>query len=450
MRSDAAMDVRFDDVRNGHVLAALSGGADSVALLVLLCRQRSELNLRITAAHLHHGIRGADADADAAWCEALCRRLGVELILQRIDVPTLARKRKQGLETAAREARYGFLREAQRQCGADVIALAHHRDDQAETILMHLLRGAGPEGVCGMARLKDGLYRPLLDVPRQALRQFLENAGIDWREDATNAVADNPRNALRLNVLPEIVKSYPTATEAIARYGQLARAESELLTRLTDDFLKEKMETGPWGARLRLDGSEEEALLRRAVRRISAASLDMEKTDAIVALAKRSRGKLEVSGALRVEKTPGALYFLPSGREKPAEAKLNVPGETVLDGVCRIVAEAGIFPIDPGDPFTEVLDAEALEGTVVRTRVSGDRIHPLGAPGERLLSDYLTDHKIDRPLRQWLPLVACGGRVLWVCGVGISQHARLKSDTARMVRLKIYFTDEKAEVHYEE
>ena len=156
--------ISFDDVRGEHLLIALSGGADSVALACLLAQFREEYALRLTAAHLNHGIRGADADADAALCRSLCERLGIPLIEGRADVPRIARERGQGLEAAAREARYGFLREVRLRCGADRIALAHHLDDQAETVLMHLLRGTGPEGVCGMARVSGELYRPLLEV----------------------------------------------------------------------------------------------------------------------------------------------------------------------------------------------------------------------------------------------------------------------------------------------
>lgn len=447
MSCDRARNVRFDDVQNHHLLVALSGGADSVALLVLLCRQRVKLNLRITAAHLHHGIRGADADADALWCETLCQQLQIPLILERADVPALAKAQNLGLETAARNARYAFLHRAQRECGADLIALAHHMNDQAETILMHLFRGTGTGGACGMARLKDGLYRPLLEVPKAELRQFLAEEGICWREDQTNALADNPRNALRLNVMPEIEKSYPMVASAIARYGRIARAENELLSRMTHSFLSERMQSGAWGMRLRLEPDDEPALLRRAVRSLCDDSIGLDKTDAILDLAKCARGKLALSPNLWVEKTPGALYFLPQGVKKPAPAALNVPGETILQGVCRIIAEVGDFSIEPGDPTVEVVNADVLEGAVVRMRMNGDRFHPLGAPGDKLLSDYLIDRKTDRPLRDWLPLVARDQRILWVCGAGLSQDAALQSKPLRTVRLKIYFTDETAEVH---
>ena len=439
--------VRFDDVRSKHLLAALSGGADSVALLKLLCQRQEEYGLRITAAHLNHGIRGAQADGDAVYCRELCAALHVPLIEERIDVPALARSSGQGLETAAREARYAFLRRAKAQCGAELIALAHHLNDQAETILMHLFRGAGPEGVRGMERLSGDLYRPLLEVPKAELTQFLEEAGISWREDATNAISDNPRNALRLHVLPEIEKSYPSAAAAIARHGRLQHIDSELFERMTEAFIKERKERGPYGQRLRLEDADEEAILRRAIRKTAGLELSAEKTDALYFLAKQSRGRLEISGSLIAEKTPGYLYFLPARPVYPEAVPLRIPGETVLPGLCRIVAEEGVFSMERDDPSVEIMNTESLAGAVLRTRRNGDRIHPLGAPGDKLLSDYLTDKKTDRPLRECLPLVAVGNRVLWACGIGIADEARIQSEPQRSVRLKIYdITDEKAEV----
>ena len=437
MAADAIKNIRFDDVRSGRIIAALSGGADSVALLCLLHKHSREYNLEIIAAHFHHGIRGAEADADAAFCRRLCAGLGIELIEGRADIPALARQRGMGIETVAREERHAFLRGVRQDRNADVIALAHHMDDQAETVLMHLLRGAGPDGACGMARLQDGLYRPLLDVSKRELVQFLEAEGISWREDATNAVSDNPRNALRLNVLPEIEKSYPSAAAALCRHAQLARIESDYMNRACEAFMQQKLEYGPYGRRLILDGNEDEALLRRAFRKIAGNSMDAAKCGELIALARKPRGALEIDGSLRAEKTPSALYFLPIVPKKTAGVPLRIPGETLLEGVCRITAEAGIFPIDANDPFTEVFDASALEGACLRTRRSGDRIHPLGAPGERLLSDYLTDKKIDRPLRDVLPLVAVGNHIIWACGIGISHRARIQNDTQRTVRLKI-------------
>ena len=432
----------FDDVRGEHLLIALSGGADSVALTCLLARSREEYALRLTAAHLNHGIRGADADADAALCRKLCAGLGIELIEGRADVPRIALETGQGLEAAAREARYRFLREARLRCGANRIALAHHLDDQAETVLMHLLRGTGPEGVCGMARISGELYRPLLEVRKAALVQYLEAEGISWREDATNAVADNPRNALRLNVLPEIEKSYPSAAESIARYARIARIESDCIDRLTDAFMETHVRRGPWGWRIET-GTAEEAVLRRCIRRICGSDLPAQRLDAAISLWQLPRGRAELGGGWTEERTNGALYLLPASAQAPAEVPLSLIGDTVLPGVCRVRVEKGNFPVEPDNPLVEVVDAEALNGAVLRTRQSGDRIRPLGAPGSRLLSDFLIDRRIDRPLRDFTPLIAREGRVLWIGGMGVAEEARITESTRAPARITLFpITDE--------
>ena len=431
----------FDDVRGEHLLIALSGGADSVALTCLLAQSREKYALRLTAAHLNHGIRGADADADAALCRKLCDRLGIGLIEGHADVPRIARETGQGLEAAAREARYRFLREARLRCGANRIVLAHHLDDQAETVLMHLLRGTGPEGVCGMARVSGELYRPLLEVRKAALVQYLKAGGISWREDATNAVADNPRNALRLNVLPEIEKSYPSAAEAIARYARIARIESDCIGRQTDAFMESRAHRGPYGWRIEAANAEE-AVLRRCIRRICGSDLPAQRLDAAITLMQLPHGRAELGGGWTAERANGWLYLLTEAVQIPAEVPLNI-GDAVLPGICRIRVETGDFPVEPDNPLVEILDAEALKGAVLRTRRSGDRIRPLGASGSQKLSDRLIDRKIDRPLRDWIPLIAIDSRVLWAFGAGIAEEARITEATRTRARMTMFpSTDE--------
>jgi len=445
MRSDVFGRICLDAVRNRHLLIALSGGADSVALAHFLSKKRREYGLTLTAVHFNHHIRGPEADGDAAFCRELCRRLELALIEGEGDVPALAAERGVGLETAARDARYRFLYEAMERCGAELLVTAHHMDDQAETVLMHLLRGTGPEGISGMEIISGRLYRPLLGVRKSALRDYLRSQGISWREDASNAADDTVRNALRLNVLPEIEKSYPSAAEALARYAALARLESDYLGRLAEKFAGERVRRLAIGWRISLAGEVEEVLLRRTLRKICGSGLMYDKTEELLALCGKRRGKTEISALLFAEKTPDALYILQKDVQIPGETKLKLCGKTKLGEICMISAEPVPIGSRRNTMNEEILDGDCLEGACIRTRRDGDRIRPLGAGGDRLLSDYFTDRKIDRPLRDLVPLAARGGRILWVGGLGIAEEAKLRSDSRRAIKLT-YITDEKAEV----
>ena len=239
------LEIAFEEARGKHVLAALSGGADSVALLILLCRARDAGMLGVSAAHFEHGIRGEESERDLAFCQKLCERMGVPLSIGRADVPEIARRTGRGTETCAREMRYDFLNEIARVMGADLIALAHHADDQAETVLMHLLRGTGPEGVSCMRRISGNLYRPLIGVRKAEIIRFLEESGQPWREDRTNRLTDNPRNALRIQAIPELERAYPGAVRAIARYAEAAQIEDGYMARMTDRFCAERVDILP-------------------------------------------------------------------------------------------------------------------------------------------------------------------------------------------------------------
>ena len=415
-----------------RLLIALSGGADSVALAAMLAEARPRLGLTLFAAHLDHGIR-PESGEDRDWCEALCRRLDIPFYSARIDVPAEAARTGEGLESVARRVRYDWLRAQRDRLGADYIALAHHMDDQAETVLMHLARGTGPEGIGGMSPLSGDLARPLLGVRKAALAEYLTARGMTWREDATNAVADTPRNALRLHGIPELEKSYPQFVPAAARYAQSARIESDYVADQARRWLEANLRPLPVGSLLRLEGEVHPALLRRAIRAICG-SIGWERLNAVAALADAPRGATDISGHLRAERDRLGLYFLQRPSPTMREAPLAMNGRTVLPGLCEIDARPATPVPVRDDPDRQVLDAAALEGAVVRTRRPGDRFRPLGC-GDRLLSDYLTDRKVDRPLRDCLGLVTRGDRVLWVCGLGISQDAALTCETKRAVAL---------------
>src|SRR5262245_468308 len=219
-------------LRDGsRVLVALSGGADSVALLFLMRELHRNGHVQVAgAAHLHHGLRGADADADEAFSAALAARLGVPFVSEHADIAALARAQKRSIEDAARTARYACLDRAAAALGAEVVAVAHTRDDQAETFLLRLLRGAGTRGLGSIRPRAGRVIRPLIDVARADLRSDLEGLGEAWREDATNADVAIPRNRVRHELIPFLQSRFsPAATAILAREAALAQQDEDFL-----------------------------------------------------------------------------------------------------------------------------------------------------------------------------------------------------------------------------
>lgn len=428
--------VDLTPVRGCHILVALSGGADSIALLMLLVNARERFQLRVTAAHFNHMIRGGEADRDEEFCRQTCARLGVNLIRGRADIPAIARENGIGIETCAREERYHFLRAAKEKCGAGLIALAHHADDQVETILMHLLRGTGPSGICGMPCLGGDLFRPLLDCSKAEIIKWLQSKNIEWCEDRTNLIPDNPRNALRLKALPELELIYPSFRNAVLRFSRSARIENDFLEQLSREHRAKHVEYYPIGARLDLKTNCPDAILRRTIRALCGSALTYDKLEEILYLARASSGRVELTGDLAIERTGSALWFINTRYTQPDPVQIN-GNELCLEDIAMLRITPGRFPIVPDDPMTESIDLEPLRGACLRTRRPGDRMRPLGMKGTRLLSDCLTDKKLERPLRDCLPLIAIDDRVLWCFGLGISEEVKITADTRSPGRIDI-------------
>jgi tRNA(Ile)-lysidine synthase len=381
-----------------------------VALLLLLKELADRGGIRLTAAHFDHRIRPASGD-DARFVRALCEEIHVPLIEGAGDVPHLVAEEKIGLETAARQARRAFLEKALTEAGADVIATAHHADDQAETVLMHLFRGAGTGGAAGIRPRSGHWARPLLHVSKADLVSYLLERGQSWCTDETNAVPDTPRNRLRSSVLPSVLAIYPGATRALGRFAAVSAEESDYLDSLADRFLAERG--------VRIDGGlyaleavpAERALICRVLRRLEPET-DYGLLSRMTDLYFAPSGCVHAVG-IRAERSGSRLYLI--DETQPPEAFLGSLGVAPHEN--RPVYQNG---------FRQVLDAANLQGAELRLRRPGDWISPLGTSGSKSLSDYLIDRKLDRPLRDRLPLVARDSEVLWAVGVGISNRAALR------------------------
>ena len=392
-----------------------------MALLYLL----DALHLNIDVAHLEHGMR-AESLQDADFVETVCAERGLTFHMERADVPSLARMWKCGPEDAARRARYDFLERTRERIGADCVALAHHRMDQAETILLQMTRGTGLSGLSGMKQ-RRGLYiRPLLNEDPATLRTALLELGKTWCEDATNADETQPRAIMRHVVLPALSRVNPEAVAALCRVAQIVAAE--------DDYIESQIDL-LWDGRFRLTDyggyivwvDTPHPVLAARLLRCAAPKMDMPVPEAaaitrMLALTERSRGTLSLTEGWTMMRTPERLHFMKPGVQSP-ELQVNCQYHKV---------EHAVFD---NDPHTQVVDEELIAGAVWRTGQPGDWIWPLGAPGRKLLSDYWIDRKIDRPFRPYVPLLVRDSEVLWVVGVGISQTVRVTPTTRQAVRL---------------
>jgi tRNA(Ile)-lysidine synthase len=470
-----------------RVLIALSGGADSVALLHLLLEMQARGELVVAgAAHLHHGLRGADADGDEAFCRGLAGRLNVRFVSARVDVAALARAEKRSIEDAARSARYAFLGRAADQLGADAIATAHTRDDQAETFLLRLLRGAGTRGLASIRPRVGRVIRPVLEAPRAELRQFLGTKGETFREDATNQDVSIPRNRVRHELIPYIQSRFShAAPELLARQAALAREDEEFLQQLAIETARhvvlresgfdfaEASRDAEWasnpyprtsdpGSRLSESGMLLDAAALRAAPRAVASrvahhvlarlggirAVGSGHVDRLLALAETAREGACVSLPGQYAQRLGNTIALRPGRgpnrqtENSFAFSLSIPGEVHWqpDG-WTIAAEApAVCSGRWAAKGTEVgVSAAAVAlPLAIRTRRPGDRFHPLGAPGRRKLQDFLVDRKVPRTERDCLPLVVDGrDRIVWVVGHSVGEDFRVIDPSAGVLLLKV-------------
>ena len=423
-------------MKGKHILLALSGGADSVALFCLLKDLAQAGDIALSCAHFEHGIRKETSVRDMEFVKDLCGRENIPLYTESANIPEEARRAGEGIETCARRLRYDFLYRIKNASGADFIALAHHKDDNAETVLMHLLRGGGLSGACGMKKQEGVLIRPLLEINKAGLIDFLNARGQEWKEDETNLENDNPRNILRNLAFPQLLRAYPGAAGALCRFSEIARAENEYMETETEKFLSDRVSFYAGAAILQLCPEPGCAILRRAVKRLFP---DFSFED--VERARNAFQPQMLSFGVRAEIADEKLYLCPPF-EAPQPCPVSGEGEYALSGVCRMTAEYVRAEIVKNDPFTQVVSRRAVQNTCLRTRRDGDYMRPLGMKGRRkLLSDILTDKKIPRPIRNRIPVLARGDEILWAAGAGISETIKIENQSDA-VRLKIYINTE--------
>lgn len=452
-----------------HVLVAVSGGPDSVALLALLHELAPSWKLTLSVAHFNYGLRGRESDEDAEFVAHLCRRLGVHLITRRLALPPRFGRRAGSLQERAREARYRALREIGDGLGADRIALGHTADDQAETVLMWMLRGTATTGLGGMPPIRHGLFvRPLLDVSRVDILAYLEARRLDYRIDSSNATPVYFRNRIRRELLPVITRLAPKAVDAIGRLAEVLREDDTCLKEYTAESLARLVRTTAEGT-LSVDRNGllalPMALQRRIVRSMIGQTNGIGKPPSFGAVNAvlervahgRSGAALTVRGAW-VVRDGDRVVFHPLRDSRPVargcgpdsqadagpsgEREVPIPSTVVWASTGQRIEvklmdrHAALQILSGAHPArTAAFDADRFTHRLrLRGWAPGDLFHPLGLQGRRKkLQDYFTDLKIPRAERQHIPLLVAPEGILWIVGYRADHRFAVGSSTARVL-----------------
>lgn len=451
---------RYSMLKKGaRVLLCVSGGGDSVAMLSVFNFLKKGLGLKLFIAHLNHALRGRDSDKDEEYVRRLSRRYKVPIVSAREDIKSLARVNRESLEQAARKARYNFFLNVARRSDIDIIATAHNRDDQAETVLMRLLRGTGLKGLRGISPVRklNGflLIRPLIETSRKEVEAYLKRKKIKPRLDTTNLKPKFFRNKLRLKLLPFLEKEYsPGIKDLLSNladlldedYNYLNLQQEEAFKRLAK--VKNEAISFSLAAFKREHLSIQRALARKAIELLKGGleSIEYRHWQELESLAyERVFGSIvHLPGAVEAIKTKTTLSFRkksPKGLNK-RELKpvaVNIPGVTNF-GKKTIRAEIVKRPryVNGHSKTEEYLDAEKITlPLILRLRRPGDRMMPLGMKGYKKIKDIFIDEKVPRRRRNNIPLVASANdEILWLCGIKMSDRCKISSQTRKALKLE--------------
>jgi tRNA(Ile)-lysidine synthase len=430
--------------QDGLHIVALSGGADSVALLRILCH----LGYRVEAAHCNFHLRGEESDRDEDFVKNLCQKHGVPLHLIHFDTAEYASLHQVSIEMAARELRYGYFRQLRDDLGAEMVCVAHHRDDAVETMLMNLLRGAGIHGLTGIRPRNDYVVRPLLGVTRQEIEEYLHSIGQDYVTDSTNLQPDVLRNKVRLQLLPLLEQIYPGAAENIARSAYyLSEAEkvynAEITRLLPPSCVPSVASDQRSSATFHLplstlyDSPSPLCFLHEC---LSPLGFNRSQIEQILAQLDSEPGRVFESATHTLVIDREAIVVEPiSTPIKPLV--IPEPGVYRLDETAKIrIEEVGVEAGISRDAAVATLDASAVRFPLtLRTVAPGDSFQPFGMEGHKLVSDFLTDIKLNLlAKRRQRVLVDATGTILWLVGQRIDHRYRITPATRSILRIQLY------------
>jgi tRNA(Ile)-lysidine synthase len=451
------------------VVVGVSGGIDSTALLHVLWRLREEWHLSLYIAHLNHGIRGEEAAKDARLVEAMGEKLGIPVFVESLDIPTQARDTGLTEEEAGRIARYQLYESLANQVEAQRIAVGHHGDDQAETVLMNLIRGAGLKGLTGIPPVRGRIIRPLIELEKWRLEAYCRSYDLPWREDATNLSTAYRRNYIRLELIPRMKQLNPAIIQNLMRTSAILAEDWKLLEKLSMEAYEQALsEAMPAQITLHLPVllTLPVALRKRVIdhaysqvsqREQGLPGVSLEHVEKCL-LGETSTRRWTLPGNIDVILRDQVL-ILASGvrikREKGLSPRILALGSSSIIEEWNMLIHTEVLatvpawwkgkdPLQPRDAWEKLgvwwadMDLEAVEVPLsVRSRRPGDRFQPLGMTGTKKLQDLFIDEKIPRRLRDQIPCIVDAEGILAIVGLHQAERSRISEKTQQVLRVTV-------------
>jgi tRNA(Ile)-lysidine synthase len=440
------------------VVVGVSGGPDSAALIHCLAALRPSWSLRLVVAHLNHQLRGAASRKDALFVEGLARRLGLPCERDSRDVASYSKEHRLSLEEAARVLRYRFFEEVSARVGAQKIAVGHQADDNAESVIMHLLRGTGPKGLAGIPPVREGgIIRPLIESTRSDIVCFLEKEGIPYVEDRSNLDPQFLRNKVRGKLLPLLRDDFnPRVVGSLNRLSAIMREEEDFWELRVEEALREVLlERSPGGVALSAYALKDlhlalfRRLVRRAVRLLKGdlTRVGHDHVQAVVNLVRGASpsGQVHLPHGVTVLLDRNELRFFWGSPTQWSDFRYEIfsAGTTFIREInayltislhdLKEVGEPEVYP--PTTAFFD-LDAIAMPLTA-RSFKEGDKFRPLGMSGHQKVKDFFINRKIARSKRQRCPLLLSGGKIIWVGGHSIDDRVKITAKTERLLKAEL-------------
>ena len=441
------------------IVLGISGGADSVCLLKILARWKEAWGISLRAVHVHHQLRGEEADADERFVRELCENEGIPCRVFHEDVQGMAQREKIGLEEAGRIARYRCFATVCEDVGGGKIALAHHQDDLAETMLHHLVRGTGMAGLCSLKPVSGNRIRQLLCLEKEEILVYLEAAGQPWRTDSSNLEDDYTRNRIRHHVLEELkTEVNPRAVRHMAQLSEELEETRAVLAQVAAEKRRQYVRKSEKGMLLAEELKKEPDLIGRQIvhdllNEISGNQKDFTRihVEAVQELWNRKVGaRRDLPYGMQAIRTYDGIYLERKAEkcetrdsEKNAGIQINVHSEgtesfQIEELTLTVSRTARDFGEIPEKKYTKWFDYDRIKQTlVIRHRQPGDRICLFDGGGSKKLKDYLIDRKIPAQKRDQLWLLADGSDILWIIGDRISAAYKVTAESQRILQAEI-------------